>query len=170
MRRSSTVSTWTKSTARMPRAWAVRNCFQVGPCGGCGADTGVMQDLPCLGGSDRVAEPDEFALHPPVPWRSCGNSGSRPPPPALQHCGTSCSRHQRPSSPGPLASTTRPPARSRSTLARPGTSTPPETTRSHHERPAHRNARCSDTRLCQSSAPITAAGGGFGCQPGSATR
>jgi hypothetical protein len=25
------VSTWTKSAARMPRAWAVRNCFQVGP-------------------------------------------------------------------------------------------------------------------------------------------
>jgi len=31
MRRSSTVSTWTKPAARMPRAWAVRNCFQVGP-------------------------------------------------------------------------------------------------------------------------------------------
>jgi len=28
------VSTWTKSAARMPRAWAVRNCFQVGRCGG----------------------------------------------------------------------------------------------------------------------------------------
>ena len=25
------MSTWTKSAARMPRAWAVRNCFQVGP-------------------------------------------------------------------------------------------------------------------------------------------
>lgn len=63
-------------------------------------------------------------------WRSCGSSGSGPPPPARQHCGTSCSRHQRPSSPGPLASTIRPPAGSRSTLARPGTSTPPETTHS----------------------------------------
>src|SRR6202011_3868072 len=69
-------------------------------------------------------------------WRSCGSSASRPPPPAPQHYGTSCSRHQRPSSPGPLASTIRPPAGSRSTLARPGTSTPPETTHSHHERPA----------------------------------
>src|SRR6266516_6791781 len=31
MRRRSKVSTWTKSAARMPRACAVRNCFQVGP-------------------------------------------------------------------------------------------------------------------------------------------
>jgi hypothetical protein len=28
---SSTVSTWTKSTARIPAAWAVRNCRQAGP-------------------------------------------------------------------------------------------------------------------------------------------
>ncbi len=31
------------------------------------ADPGVVQDLPDRGGSDRVAEPDQFALHPPVP-------------------------------------------------------------------------------------------------------
>ena len=30
---------------------------------------GVMQDLPHRGGGDRVAEPDQFALHPPVPPR-----------------------------------------------------------------------------------------------------
>ena len=34
---------------------------------GCGADPGVMQDLPHRGGSDLVAELDEFALHAPVP-------------------------------------------------------------------------------------------------------
>ena len=37
---------------------------------GRGADPGVVQDLPDRGGGDRVAEPDEFALHPPVP--PCG--------------------------------------------------------------------------------------------------
>ena len=63
-----------------------------------------------------------------------GSSGSRPPPPAPQHCDTSCSRRQRPSSPGLLASTIKPPAGSRSTLARPGTSMPAETTHSHRER------------------------------------
>src|ERR1019366_4032189 len=31
MRRSGTVSMWAKPAARMPRAWAVRNCFQAGP-------------------------------------------------------------------------------------------------------------------------------------------
>jgi hypothetical protein len=34
---------------------------------GRGADAGVVQDLPDRGGSDRVAEPDEFALDTPVP-------------------------------------------------------------------------------------------------------
>jgi hypothetical protein len=34
---------------------------------GCGADPGGMQDLAHRGGGDRVAELDEFALHPPVP-------------------------------------------------------------------------------------------------------
>jgi hypothetical protein len=53
------VSPWTKSTARMPRAWAA----------GRGVDPGVMQDLPYRGGTDPVAEPDELALHPPVPPR-----------------------------------------------------------------------------------------------------
>jgi hypothetical protein len=36
---------------------------------GRGAGPGGMQDLPHRGGRDRVAEPDEFALHPPVPPR-----------------------------------------------------------------------------------------------------
>jgi len=40
-----------------------------GRCGGCGADPGIMQDRPHGGGGDRVAEFDEFALHPPVPPR-----------------------------------------------------------------------------------------------------
>jgi hypothetical protein len=64
------VSTWTKSAAMMPRAWAVRNCFQVGPARRRGADPGVVQDLPDRGSRDRVSEPDELALHPPVP--PCG--------------------------------------------------------------------------------------------------
>jgi hypothetical protein len=32
-----------------------------------GIDPGVMQDLPDRGGGDLVAEPDQLALHPPVP-------------------------------------------------------------------------------------------------------
>ena len=35
-----------------------------------GTDPRVMQDLPHRGGRDRVAEPDQLALHPPVP--PCG--------------------------------------------------------------------------------------------------
>jgi hypothetical protein len=31
-----------------------------------GIDTGVMQNLPHGGGGDAMAEPDQFALHPPV--------------------------------------------------------------------------------------------------------
>jgi hypothetical protein len=34
-----------------------------------GTPHGSMQDLPHRGGRDRVAEPDELALHPPVPPR-----------------------------------------------------------------------------------------------------
>jgi hypothetical protein len=34
---------------------------------GRGADPGIVQDLPHRGGCDRVAEPDQLALHPPVP-------------------------------------------------------------------------------------------------------
>jgi hypothetical protein len=34
---------------------------------GCGIDPGILQDLPHRGGRDGVAEPDEFALHAPVP-------------------------------------------------------------------------------------------------------
>ena len=33
---------------------------------GRGAGPGIVQDLPERGGSDRVAEPDQLALHPPV--------------------------------------------------------------------------------------------------------
>src|SRR6266516_2083635 len=70
MRRSSTVSTWTKSAATIPRACAVRNCFPVGPVRrGAGAGPGGMQDLPHRRAGDRVAELDEFALHTPVPPR-----------------------------------------------------------------------------------------------------
>jgi hypothetical protein len=36
---------------------------------GRGIDPGVVQDLPDRGGRDRVAEPDQLALHPPVPPR-----------------------------------------------------------------------------------------------------
>ena len=36
---------------------------------GRGIDPGIMQDLPDRGGGDRVAEPDQLALHPPVPPR-----------------------------------------------------------------------------------------------------
>jgi len=35
--------------------------------GGAGADPGITQDLPHRGGSDRVTELHEFALHPLVP-------------------------------------------------------------------------------------------------------
>jgi hypothetical protein len=36
---------------------------------GRGADSGIVQDLPHRGGCDLVAEPDQLALHPPVPPR-----------------------------------------------------------------------------------------------------
>jgi hypothetical protein len=63
------VSTWTKSTARMPRAWAARNCFHVGP-----GRRGAGQSQHHAGSatpwrSDPVAELDELALHSPVPPR-----------------------------------------------------------------------------------------------------
>jgi len=40
---------------------------------GRGIDPGLMQDLPDRGGRDRVAESDQFALHPPVPPRGVGS-------------------------------------------------------------------------------------------------
>jgi hypothetical protein len=51
----------------MPRAWAIRELFP-GRSGAAGRwfDSGVVQDLPDGGGGDRVAEPDEFALHAAV--------------------------------------------------------------------------------------------------------
>jgi hypothetical protein len=69
MRRKSTVSAWTKSTATIPRACAVKNCFQVGRAPRCRIDPGWIQDLPHRGGGDRMAEPDELTLHAPVPTR-----------------------------------------------------------------------------------------------------
>jgi hypothetical protein len=57
----------------MPRAWAVRNCFQAGPAAGRGAGPGVVQDLPDRAGSDPMAEPEVFAWHAPVsPCRVLG--------------------------------------------------------------------------------------------------
>jgi len=64
----STVSTWTKSTAMMPRACAARNCLQVGPTRrGAGSIPASREDPPYRGSGDLVAEPDQLALHPPVP-------------------------------------------------------------------------------------------------------
>jgi hypothetical protein len=67
MRRSSTVSAWKKSAARMPRLRGEELLSGRAGAAGCGADPGGMQDLPDRGGSDRVAGSDEFALHAPVP-------------------------------------------------------------------------------------------------------
>jgi hypothetical protein len=73
MRRDSTVPAWTKSAARMPRAWAVRNCFHGRPgTPGRWLDSGVVQDLPDGGGGDRVAEPSQFALD--ARWPQAGLS------------------------------------------------------------------------------------------------
>ena len=36
------------------------------PSGGARIDPGVMQDLPHRGGSDRMAKPDQLALHAPM--------------------------------------------------------------------------------------------------------
>jgi hypothetical protein len=66
-RRRSTVSACTKSTARMPRAWAVRNCFHVGPVPRGAGPIPASCRICHRGGSDLVAELDEFALHAPVP-------------------------------------------------------------------------------------------------------
>jgi hypothetical protein len=68
--RSSTVPTWTKSAAMVPLAYAVRNCFQVGPAWrGAGPIPASCRICHNGGGCDLVAEPDQFALHPPVPPR-----------------------------------------------------------------------------------------------------
>ena len=67
-----------RSSARCPRGQSQPpECRGPAPSGtvppgrasaaGCGADPGIMQDLPHHGRSDRVAELDEFALHAPVP-------------------------------------------------------------------------------------------------------
>ena len=48
-----------------------------GCCGGARDRSGVRQDLPDRGRCDWVAEPDQFALHPPAPTRDyrsrCGS-------------------------------------------------------------------------------------------------
>jgi len=68
MRRSSTVFTWTKSTARMPWASVVRNCFQAGLRGGGARDRSRWRAGSARPWRQRrVAEFDEFALHSPVP-------------------------------------------------------------------------------------------------------
>jgi len=64
------VSTWTKSTAMMPRACAVRNCFQVGPvrrgAGSIPASCKICQTVEAaIGWPSLTSSP----LHPPVPPR-----------------------------------------------------------------------------------------------------
>src|SRR6266516_6471792 len=74
MRRSSTVSTWAKSTARNAAGLDGQELLPGRACGaGCGADPSVTQDLPHRGGRDLVAGFDELALHAPVPpgWVVC---------------------------------------------------------------------------------------------------
>lgn len=69
MRRRSTVSAWMKSTARMPRACAVRNCFQAGPVRRGAGPIPAACRICHSGGRDGMTEPDEFASHAPVPPR-----------------------------------------------------------------------------------------------------
>src|ERR1035438_618632 len=79
--RPCTVSTWTKSAARMPWACAVRNCFQVGPVRtGRRIDPGIVQDLPHRGAGDWVAELDELAesSEEVIDWRLVHQTGSYP--------------------------------------------------------------------------------------------
>ena len=62
-RPSSTVSTWVKSQARMPSAWAARNCRQLCPprCGA-GSTPGPAQDQPHGRGRQPMAEPGQLAV------------------------------------------------------------------------------------------------------------
>ena len=65
MRFSSTVSTCRKSTARMPVAWAVRNCRHVGPDRrGPGSMPAARQDLPHGGRRHGDAELGQLAMDP----------------------------------------------------------------------------------------------------------
>jgi hypothetical protein len=50
----------------MPWAWVVRNCRQVGPLRPGGIDAGSLQDRPHRARRNRVTEPGEFAVDPPV--------------------------------------------------------------------------------------------------------
>ncbi len=65
------MSTWTKSAARMLQAWAVRNCFQVGP------DRRGAGSIPA---SCRICHTVEAAIRWPSltssPWtRRCPHAG-----------------------------------------------------------------------------------------------
>ena len=62
---------WTESAARMPRAWAVRNCFQVGP---------VRRGAGSIPASCRICPTVEAAIGWPSltssPWtRRCPQAG-----------------------------------------------------------------------------------------------
>src|ERR1017187_266781 len=68
MRRSGTVSTWTKPAARMPPGLGGQELLPGrAAAAGRGIDPGAAQDLPHRGGCDRVAEPGKLTLYPPVP-------------------------------------------------------------------------------------------------------
>jgi hypothetical protein len=58
-------ATQKKSVARMPHAWAARNCRQVGPSRR-GVDAGSLEDRPHRVGRYRVAKPSKFAVDAPV--------------------------------------------------------------------------------------------------------
>jgi hypothetical protein len=60
------VSTVKKSQDRIVCAWAVRNCFQVGPLRRGGVDAGPVEDFPNGAGRDPVAQADQLALNPAV--------------------------------------------------------------------------------------------------------
>ena len=67
-----------------------------GRAAGRAIDPGVMDDLPDRGDRDRVAESDQFALHPPVPLcgvlrRHADHELARLPQTAARDGGGSCS-------------------------------------------------------------------------------
>src|ERR1019366_5918664 len=68
MRRSGTVSTWTKPAARMPPGLGGQELLpgRAAAAGG-GVDPGAAQDVAPRGGWDRGPEPGKLTLSPPVP-------------------------------------------------------------------------------------------------------
>ena len=61
------MSTWKKSTARIPDAWARKNCRQVGPARrGSRIDARSAQDLPDCRLRHRHAEFRQFAMDPAI--------------------------------------------------------------------------------------------------------